>query len=278
MELFRNLVMRAGRFLDACAWRLGCFLPDRRLQHLGRGLSGHGDTQGGGSSPPPAEVTPKSSPLPKIPAPAGSHLAHQITSNPGLWLGFAHHLLIWGVAALPCRIFTPPTPVSGGRRPDTAGPPPGAPCPGAAEERRCPLAARPRPQLAPAWPLHCILIIFLLFLSHGPAKPPGELLSVRAGGCRRWLRAVGAGGAQSPLMQDPLPQTPRPGLSEDPTKISPLLTPNGMLLCSLTQQVTDHGCSWVQERSHRNPGAKHQSIKGARKSLGYGSGIPLTGI
>lgn len=76
-------------------------------------------------------------------------------------------------------------------------------------------------------------------------------------------------------MQDPLPQTPRPGLPKGPTKISPLLTPNGMLLCSLTQQAADHGCSRVQERSHRNPGAKHQSIKGCQEIPWIWLGNPI---
>lgn len=44
----------------------------------------------------PSRGYPQIQPPPKIPASARSHLAHQITSNPGLWLGFAHHLLIWG--------------------------------------------------------------------------------------------------------------------------------------------------------------------------------------
>lgn len=138
----------------------------------------------------PSRGYPQIQPPPKIPASARSHLAHQITSNPGLWLGFAHHLLIWGVATLPGRIFTPPTPVSGGRRPDTAGPP-----------RAPPVQARPRSGAAP-WrhgPGRSSLLLglftvfsllLLLFLSHGPAKPPGELLSVHAGGCRRWQRLL----------------------------------------------------------------------------------------
>lgn len=182
VELFRNPVMRAGRFLDACAWRLGCFLPDRRLPTPRTGSVRPWGYPGRGLLMTPSRGYPQIQPLPKIPAPAGSHLAPQITSNPRPWPGFAHHLLIWGVAALPCRIFTPPTPVSGGLRPDTAGPPPGAPCPGAAEERRCPLAARPRPQLAPAWPLHCIFItIFIIFIPWPSQAPWGAALSARWG-------------------------------------------------------------------------------------------------
>lgn len=137
--------------------------------------------------------------------------------------------------------------------------PPGAPCPGAAEERRCPLAARPRPQLAPAWPLHCIFIILIIIFIPWPSQAPGGAALSARWGLQAVAEAVGAGGAQSPQMQNPLPLTPRPGSPEGSTKISPLLTPNGMLLCSLTQQAADHGCSWVQEHSYRKPGAKHQS-------------------
>lgn len=182
VELFRNPVMRAGRFLDACAWRLGCFLPDRRLPTPRTGSVRPWGYPGRGLLTTPSRGYPKSSPLPKIPAPAGSHLAHQITSNPRLWPGFAHHLLIWGVAALPCRIFTPPTPVSGGLRPDTAGPPPGRPL-----SRRGRGAALPPGGTAPAAARSCLAsslhfdYFFIIFIPWPSQGPGGAALSARWG-------------------------------------------------------------------------------------------------
>lgn len=147
VELFRNPVMRAGRFLDACAWRLGCFLPDRRLPTPRTGSVRPWGYPGRGLLTTPSRGYPQIQPPPQdpcscwVPPSASNHLQPRAVARfctPFIDLGggstsmphfYASHPRFWGSQAGHSRA-PPGRPLS--RRGRGAALPPGGTAPAAA--------------------------------------------------------------------------------------------------------------------------------------------------
>lgn len=170
------------------------------------------NTQGRRLLATPSRAYLKSSPPALISASAGSHLAPQSAPNPGLWLGFAHHLLVWGVCSpsMPCFYTSHPSfwGSQGGSQPGPPRPPPvqARPRSGAAPWRHGPGPGR---QLAHAWPLQYVCVIIIVIFIPWPSQAPqgscsqGALGAGGGGGGESWRGAVRAGGTQSPHTQPP---------------------------------------------------------------------------